>query len=269
LSLRVGAAYVAIGEIEAAMPFLNKVKDARQNSAEANHFIGRAYLKQGGLDSAQAMRYLQRAVALDPNKAEYHLYVAWAANESTPSQLGLARTHIEKALSLDKLLADAYWQRGVLARKEGQVNDAVRDLKRALELKPTRHEAHAALAETYEDKNDLAGATAEWQRAISGNDKQPYWRWKYGKILTDRGHAGEAVKHLVYAVEHGKSMQPRPGWLGSAAFEAGEALRKTGQKKEACEQYHLFVELAPSTSPDMRDAKRAQSDLACPSESGN
>lgn len=267
LSLRVGAAYVSIGEIEKAMPFLNKVKDARPNSAEANHFIGRAYLKQGGLDSAQAMRYLQRAVALDPNKAEYHLYVAWAANESTPAQLGLARTHIDKALALDKNLADAYWQRGVLERKEGQVIDAIRDLKRALELKPNRHEAHAALAEAYEDKNDMAGATAEWQRAIAGDDKQPYWRYKYGKILADRGHGGEAARHLAYAVDHGKSMQPRPGWLASAAFEAAEALRKSGQKKEACDQYRLFVELAPSTSPDMRDAKKALSDLACPADS--
>jgi tetratricopeptide (TPR) repeat protein len=266
LSLRVGAAYVTIGEVETALPFLNKVKDARPNSAEANHFLGRAYLKQGGLDTAQAMRYLQRAVALDPNKADYHLYVAWAANDSTPAQLGLARTEIEKALALDKLLAEAYWQRGVLERKEGQVNDAIKDLRRALELKPSRNEVHASLAEALEDKNDMAGATAEWQRAIAGDAKQPYWRWKYGKILADRNQSAEAAKHLSFAVENGKSMQPRPGWLGSAAFEAGEALRKTGQKKEACDQYHLFMELAPSTSPDMRDAAKAQKDLACPTD---
>ena len=266
LMLRVGAAYVAIGDVEKALPLLSKVKDQRPNSAEANHFVGRAYLKQGGLEAAAAMRYLQRAVALDPNKAEYHLYVAWAANEATPAQLGLARTHIDKALQLDKLLADAYWQRGVLLRKEGQVNDAVKDLKRALELKPARHEAHAALAEAYEDKNDVAAATSEWQRAIAGDEKPPYWRWKYGKILAEKNANGEAAKHLVYAVEHGRTAQPRPGWLGPAAFEAGEALRKTGQKKEACEHYHLYLELAAPTSPDRRDALKAQNDLGCPSE---
>ncbi|MBX3198300.1 MAG: zinc-ribbon domain-containing protein [Labilithrix sp.] len=268
LMLRVGAAYVAIGEVDKALPLLIKVKDQRPNSAEANHFVGRAYLKQGGLEAAAAMRYLQRAVALDPNKAEYHLYVAWAANEATPAQLGLARTHIDKALSLDKLLADAYWQRGVLLRKEGQVNDAVKDLKRALELKPARHEAHATLAEAYEDKNDVAAATAEWQRAIAGDEKPPYWRWKYGKILADRGSNAEAAKHLVYAVGQGRTAQPRPGWLGPAAFEAGEALQKTGQKTEACEHYQLFMELAAPTSPDRRDAIKAQSDLGCPWEGG-
>jgi cellulose synthase operon protein C len=266
LMLRVGAAYVAIGETDKALPLLIKVKDQRPNSAEANHFVGRAYLKQGGLESAAAMRYLQRAVALDPNKAEYHLYVAWAANESTPVQLGLAETHIEKALQLDKLLADGYWQRGVLERKRGQTMDAIKDLKRALELKPARHEAHAALAEAYEDKNDIGASTAEWQKAIAGDDKPAFWRFKYGKILGDKNQNAEAAKHLVYAVEHGKAAQPRPGWLAQASFEAGEALRKTGQKKEACEHYRLFMELAPMTSADRRDAIKAQNDLACPSE---
>jgi cellulose synthase operon protein C len=264
LALRVGAAFVAIGKLEEALPLLTKVKDERPNSAEANHYIGRAYLKQGGLEAAAAMRYLQRAVELDPNRAEYHLYVAWAANEANPAQLGLARTHVDKALALDNHLADAYWQRGVVERREGAVNDAIRDLKRALELKPSRHEAYATLAECYEDKNDRAAALAAWTKALAGDDKQPYWRWRYGRLLAERGQAGEAAGHLAFAVEGGKSAQPRPGWLGPAAFEAGEALRKSGQKKEACESYHLYLELSPPTAPDRRDALRATTDLGCP-----
>jgi predicted Zn finger-like uncharacterized protein len=256
LMLRVGAAYVAIGEIDKALPLLNKVKDARPNSAEANHFIGRAYLKQGGIESASAMRYLQRAVELDPNRAEYHLYVAWAANEANPAQLGLARTHVDKALALDKLLADAYWQRGVVERREGAVNDAVKDLKRALELKPSRHEAHATLAECYEDKNDTPNAMAEWARAIAGDDKEPTWRYRYGRLLLDKGQPGEAVKHLVFAVTAGKSAQPRPGWLATAAFEAGEALRKTNDRKQAADMYRFYLELAGPTQPDVKDARR-------------
>jgi tetratricopeptide (TPR) repeat protein len=263
LKLRIGASYVAIGEAEKAIPLLTQVKDKRPNSAEANHFVGRAYLMQGGLETAQAMRYLRRAVDLDPNKAEYHLYVAWAANDVIPAQIGLARTHIEKALALDKLLADAYWQRGVLLQKEAQLNDAIKDLRKALELKPSRIEAHATLAECLENKNDVAGAMSEWQKAIAGNDKQPTWRAKYGKLLAVKGNNAEAAKHLVYAVENGKSMQPRPGWLGATAFEAGEALRKIGQKKEACEHYQLFMELAPPNAPDRRDATRAMTDLGC------
>ena len=264
LKMRVGAAYVVIGEIDKALPLLNKVREARPNSAEANHFLGRAYLKQGGLDQNKALPYLQRAVALDPNKAEYHLYVAWAANEA--AQLGLARTEIDKALALDKLLADAYWQRGVLERKESQVNDAVKDLKHALDLKPGRLEAHAALAEAYEDKNDTTGAMMEWQRAISGDDKQPYWRWRYGKLLADRNQNADAATHLAFAVDNGKSLQPRPAWVTQAAFEAGEALRKTGKKTDACADYKFFIDTASPGSADRKDAVNGMAALACPAD---
>lgn len=266
LMLRVGAAYVSIGEVEKALPLLGKVKDQRPNSAEASHFIGRAYLKQGGLESAAAMRYLKRAVELDPNKAEYHLYVAWAANESTPAQLGLARVHVDKALALDRLLADGYWQRGVVLLREGAINDALKDLKHALELKPSRHEAHAALAEAYEQKNDVPAAMGEWARAIAGDDKVPLWRFKYGVILLDKGNAAEAAKHLAFATDAGKKAQPRPGWLGRAAFEAAEAQRKTGQKPAAIESYNLFLELASTNDPNRREALRALKDLGAPYE---
>ena len=256
LQLRVGAAYVSIGEVDKALPLLNKVKDQRPNSAEANHFIGRAYLRKGGIEGNSAMRYLQRAVELDPNRAEYHLYVAWAANEATPAQLGLARTEVDKALSLDRLLADGYWQRGVVSLREGAVNDAIKDLKHALELKPSRFEAHAALAECDEQKNDLAGAMGEWAKAISGDDKIAVWRYHYGRLLLDKNQAGEAAKHLAFALDDGKKQQPRPGWIGRCAFEAGEALRKTGQKAQAVEAYQFYFDVAPSSDPDRKDALR-------------
>jgi Tfp pilus assembly protein PilF len=223
-------------------------------------------LKQGGLEATAAMRYLQRAVDLDPNKGDYHLYVAWAANEQSPAQIGLARKHVEKALTLDKTLADGYWQRGLVELREGALGDAVKDLKKALELKPDRIEAHAALAETYGAKNDIPLAMQEWAKAISGDDKPPSWRYQYGIILANKNQNAEAAKHLAYALDKGKSLQPRPGWLMKASFEAGEALRKSGKREDACEAYRLFMELSPPTHPDRRDATKGMTDSGCPPE---
>ncbi|MEO8801339.1 MAG: tetratricopeptide repeat protein, partial [Polyangiaceae bacterium] len=242
LALRVGAAYVAIGRPADAVPVLQKVLEKRPESAEANHYLGRALFMQGGAQEADAMRYLKRAVELDPNRAEYHLYVAWAANNAAPAQLSLAKDEIDKALGLDKLLADGYWQRGVLELKEGSIDDAIKDLKRALELKPTRFEAHATLALCFDNKNDTASEMAEWQRAIAGNDRVPEWRLRYGKLLLDRGQSAEATKHLLFAALEGEKLEPRPGWLAEAEFNAGEALRKTGQRGQAIERYKKFLE---------------------------
>ena len=61
-------------------------------------------------------------------------------------------------------------------------------------------------------------------------------------------------------------MQPRPGWLMMASFEAGDALRKTGMKADACEAFTLFMELSPPTHPDRRDAIKDMTDSGCPPE---
>jgi predicted Zn finger-like uncharacterized protein len=262
LQLRVGASYVAIGRPGDAVPMLRKVYEKRAQSAEANHFLGRALFLQGGAGSqVEAMRFLKRAAELDPNRAEYHLYVGWAANNAIPAQLGLARDAIEKALAIDKLLADAYWQRGVLERKQGAVDDAIADLKHALALKPTLTDAHAGLAECYSDKNDVGTAISEWQKALAADSSKPDWHFQYGKLLFVRGSVGDAATHLVTAADEGEKMEPKPGWLAQAEFLSGEVLRKTGKKAEAIERYRRFLEIAPSNSPDKRDAQNALADM--------
>ncbi len=261
LMLRVGAAYVVIGQTEEAVKMLTKVFEQRPNSAEANHFLGRALLRQGGLQATAAMPRLKRAAELDPNRAEYHLYVAWAANEATTPDIGLARKEVDRALELDSTLADAYWQRGIVNYKQSAVKDAERDLRKALELKPNRIEAHASMAELLEYGNNDAGALVEWSIACTAMPKNTYWRYKFGRLLQEKGKSAEAVGHLTFAVQEALTMQPRPGWISLAAFAAAEAQRKTGKKAEAIESYKLFLQNAPSSSPDRADAIAALKQL--------
>ncbi len=267
LQLRVGSAYVAIGRSDEALVMLRKVLQKRPTSAEAHHYIGRALMLRGRIDQVDALRELQKAVDLDPNRAEFHVYLAWAANDAQPAKMDLARDEIDKALALDKLNAEAYWQKGVLERIEGAFEDAIRDEKHALALRPSRYEAHATLAECYEDKNDQGTAAAEWTKAIAGDGNatnadgtvpHPYWRYAFGKLLMDHGGTAAALPHLLAAALAAEKMDPRPGWLGPVEFLTAEALRKTGgNKADTIEHYRRFLEVAPVNSPDRADAKAA------------
>jgi tetratricopeptide (TPR) repeat protein len=270
LQLRVGSAYVVIGRPDDALPMLRKVLEKRPTSAEAHHYIGRALMLRGRAEQVDALRYLKRAVDLDPNRAEFHVYLAWEANEATPAQLELARDEIDKALALDKLNAEAYWQKGVLERMEGAIEDAIKDARHALELRPSRHEAHATLAECFEDKNDPGTAMVEWTRAIAGDGSapsgdgtisHPYWRYKYGKLLLERGNVGAALAQLLPAATTSEKMDPRPGWLAPVEFLTAEALRKSGKGRDAIEHYRRFLEIAPVNSPDRVDAQTALTQL--------
>jgi tetratricopeptide (TPR) repeat protein len=199
------------------------------------------------------------------------VYLAWAANDAQPAQLEVARDEIDKALALDRMNPEAYWQRGVLERMEGAIDDSIKDERRALELRPSRYEAHATLAECYEDKNDEATALGEWAKAIAGDSgasradaetPHPYWKYKYGKLLLDRGNAGAALAQLLPAATTTEKYSQRPGWLAPLEFLTAEALRKLGRTADAVEHYRRYLEIAPVNSPDRLDAQHALQQLS-------
>ncbi len=267
LQLHVGEALVLIGKVDEALKTLNKVIVKRSSSAEANHFLGRALFMQG-VDTQAAKRYLEHAVEIDPNQAEYHLYVAWIANES--NDLGTADAEIRKALAINKLLPEAYWQRGAVERVRTAVDDAIKDLKTALQLKPTLYQADAELALCYADKNEQNLAMAEWQRALNGDGDRPMWNYQYGKLLLEKGNYAAAAPHLLTAVgwtektADGDRTAPVPFWAIPAEFSTAVALQKTGKRKDAIEHYNRFLDHAAPNSPDKRDALAALRALGAP-----
>src|SRR5205823_6440180 len=131
---------------------------------------------------------------------------------------------------IDKNLADAYWQRGELAYKKGNVSEALTDLETALKKRPSRYEAYATMALCYMDQTELDKAEAAWQKAIEGNDQMPEWHYRLGKILKDRGKKEDALPHFLMAVELiNQAIEDKktgsPPWLAQADYELGEALR--------------------------------------------
>jgi tetratricopeptide (TPR) repeat protein len=255
--LRVGCGQVAAGSTERAADLLRKVLAQRPQSAETNHCLGRALLIHGNL--ADAMKKLERAAELDPNRAEYFLYVGWGANEAGDG--AKAQQALQRALALDKGLADAYWQRGVLAYRQGRVKDAVADLRRALELKPSRREAHAALADAYYDLGMEAEALGEWRVAVEANPDDARWRFRFGKLLAANNNGEAAMVHLTRAVQLAERENPKPRWL----WDAHLLLARTyGARAEAVPHWEAFLRAAPLDSPYRPEAEQALRTLGKP-----
>jgi predicted Zn finger-like uncharacterized protein len=256
LKLRVGSTQVIAGHAKEAEKILEEVRKERPNSAEANHFLGRALLVKH-TNLAEAMRYLELAVNIDSNRAEYLLYVGWAANEL--AQPAKATAALNKAIELDHELGDAYWQRGILLQKQGATMDALADLKTALEKRPSRFEAYATVALCYGDLQKWADAEGAWRHAIAGDDGNAEWHYRLGKVLTSHGGAAAALPELERSVEiaEGPDQLPMP-WLYDAHFLLGEALRsRPPSKAKAIEHYKRFLELAPRDNAYIKDARAA------------
>ncbi|WP_437590783.1 tetratricopeptide repeat protein [Sorangium sp. So ce1000] len=259
LKLRVGSTQVMAGHASQAEPILRDVLKDRANSAEANHFLGRALLVRG-TNTAEALRFLERAAEIDPNRAEYHLYVGWGANET--GQTARAEMALRRALELDAELGDAYWQRGVLLQKQGASRDALADLKIALEKRPSRYEAYATMALCYQDQGNWAAAEEAWRKAIASNDKVPEWHYRLGKIYASRGNRAGAASEMEQAVTLGEAPdRSTPPWLFDAHFLLAEALRATNDREKAILHYQRFLETAPTDNAYRRDAEQALESL--------
>jgi len=99
-------------------------------------------------------KMFRRSIALDSTFAEAHaalarVYIAQVFNAGPSTELREhAAAEIARALALDSGSAEAYYARGDLAytREEGwRLEDALRDYRRALALKPNDADVHGAL----------------------------------------------------------------------------------------------------------------------------
>ena len=253
MQLRVGAAYVGAGRGEEGYATLKPVYDARQNSAEVNHYLGRALLLMGGAHLAEATQRLRKAVDIDPTRAEYHLYLAWAGTEAQDWKLG--ETEVDKALQLDQLLGDGYWQKAVIEEVKGEVDTAIQDATRALQLHPARDEAHATLAKCYADKNQADKALAEWAIATSRMPEKPDWQYLYGRLLHEKGNYTQALLHVLNAAKAAEATTPSPGWAAHAEFLTADCLRRQGSKADAKEHLIRYLNMGERSSPDYKDAQ--------------
>lgn len=235
LKLRIGSTQVIAGAAKQAEPLLKEVLRDRQNSAEANHFLGRAMLLTSS-NLNEAIRLLKRAVEIDGNRAEYHLYLGWAA--ITTAQYGLAKDELAKAIELDPTLGDAYWQRGVLLSRQGACNDAIKDLETALEKRKSRFEAYATLGYCYGQLNNNSKAEESYRKAIAGNPDVAEWHNAVAVILANKNDS-KAIEEFEKAIELTQNVDPKPGWYAKAHYWLGKLYESTAKDKAAshCKEY--------------------------------
>jgi tetratricopeptide (TPR) repeat protein len=256
LKLRIGSTQVISGNPKQALVLLQDVIAKRPRSAEVNHFYGRARLFTDA-EPREALQHLQLAVQLDPNRAEYFLYVAIAANQIP--DLNTASEAVDKALALDQNYGEAYWQKGVILQKSGKTRDALDVLDIAIKKNPTLHEAYAAMARCYQDQSDYAAAEQAWRKAIEGNDRVAEWHFRLGKILVDKGAKEEATPHLLKAVDLIPE-KPWPAWLWNANLLLAEGLRESDPKR-ALKAYQDFMKLTNSENAYREEAAQAIKDI--------
>jgi tetratricopeptide (TPR) repeat protein len=169
---------VAAGDFDAARALAGAVLEERPASARAAFLVGLAHHKQKNYGAAEP--FFDRALALGPTFepfAPVFYFRAWCRYyRGDPAG---ARADFEAHLRLAPDEADSWFGLGLIALDEGRLDDAERDLGRALRMgaerleagdegrRPDVPKAHARLADVRLQRDDLDGARRELEAAVA------------------------------------------------------------------------------------------------------
>jgi serine/threonine-protein kinase len=205
---------------------------------------GRYYLnRQTKTDNETAIESLNRAVASDPDFAgawaELAQAYVWRLFLFAPDQKDLnekAFVAVEKALTLDPDLAEAYLARGRLLWTPSNHfphDRAIQEYRHALALNPSLDEARNQLAVVLNHVGLLDEAHEELKKALAANPANNLARFRVGETLLFEGKYEEALTAL-------RNVPPdvNPSLIG---HQIVLALINLGRREEAAATIEKFL----------------------------
>jgi TolB-like protein/tetratricopeptide (TPR) repeat protein len=181
-------AYAALAETYAVIAGWG-YRSPMEMNVEARRLALRALELDGGLAEAytvlagqewtpganweKAEELFQRAIELNPNYASAHQWYSEYISEL--GRFSEARAYIEHAKRLDPLSRIIYMSSGVLYRYEKRCDEAIKELRRSLDLDRSFAEPHRWIAWCYLDLDKVPEAVEEYKKMLSVNEEtRPY-----------------------------------------------------------------------------------------------
>ncbi len=257
LIVRVATTLVALGNFGDADQMLRSVVVDHSSNADAQYTMGRARL--GEDNYVDAVHYLDRAIELNPTKAEYKAYAAEAHRRAGDVQRALQLA--EQSIELDPSFPRGYWVRAEIRLHRGDASDALSDINRATQLDPRFWAAYA----TWADIDDALGRRSEsirlYRFAIERDGRHGDWHYSLGRLLADAGDEGAARAAFQRAREIGNGVAPVPSWFVQATRALADIERERHNRAEAQRLYTEYLRFVPSGSAAYNSAAMALSDM--------
>jgi len=225
--------YFDSGDIDHAVPLLEKVYPARKDDPVVVAHLGLAYLRQNKDDKALAM--LTRWAELEP-KSPDALYFKGKASVYVAS---------DSFAQLSKAAPDSYRMfqlRAEMLRQQGLTPAAINEYKKAISQKPEAAGLHYALGTLYREAGRPEEALAEFdaELKISPNDAMTYYL--IGDIYLLQNKLEAAQQSLAQALQ----LQPQ---LADAQLDLAKTYHSQAKTDEAIKLLKSVV----TADPDRED----------------
>ena len=166
--LELGRALVHVQRYQEALPVLRTAAEQNPKSGMAHYELGLALIKTGQWEAA--LPEMEAAVVCTPNSAQLHFYAG--AVHLRLKHIPEARAEFENSLKIDPDHFLANLKFGEMLLREGDAAGALPRLIQATKVDPKSGEAHAALADAYEQLGQMQNANRERAKAAEAKPQK-------------------------------------------------------------------------------------------------
>jgi serine/threonine protein kinase/Flp pilus assembly protein TadD len=190
---------------------------------------------------SSAITLLRQAQIRHPDDFWINTNLGLRLDEMHPPRSAEAARFFMSAMGLRPQSPGAVYNVGYALKTEGQLQESVAALRRAIELKPEYVDAYIILAEALEEQGNLAEAEEQLRRAIQ---LQPHFAFAHnnlGNNLVKQKRLDEAVQ------EYRRAIQLNPS-LHEGYYNLGRALTRQRDYPGAIEAYRRAIKLRPDSA---------------------
>jgi predicted O-linked N-acetylglucosamine transferase (SPINDLY family) len=232
--LQEGIAHHSHSRLEAARAAYQKVLQAQPQNSRAWHLLGVVASQTG--QPTLAIEFIGKALALDPDNAEFHTNLGNTLYELKRYEAAIAS--YDAALALNPNFAGGFYNRAMALYDLSRFEAAVASFDQAIALNPDHARAHNQRGNALHDLRRFEAALASYAKAIS---LQP----NYADAHNGQGNALLELEQYEAALAgFERAIALQPGYA-DAHNNRGNALFELGQVEAALASYQTAVALQP------------------------
>lgn len=236
-------AYVNAENYTAALATANDLLNHGYRTAELAELAATAYQKSGR--TQEAYNALRLAAHLNPKNEDAYIELCEMALDKDDYDLGLQIADI--GISNLPASGHLYLQRGVMRAMKGQFGEAEKDFTRASELDPSEVLPDVALGLVAMQTGNLDGAVRNLRRAVARHPDNYLAQYWFSKALEHAGAAPGTKEgaEVLSALE--ESVRLNPNFWHSRA-DLGKTLLDNGKVEPAIVQLQKAADLNPTAT---------------------
>jgi len=255
---------------------INAYKRALELDADCaaiDHSLGFAYYKEGDFELARDA--LQKAIELNPMNATYRYVLGqlledWSELEGAWEE---AIRQFTRTLELDASYIEAWYNRGLLYDKLGELEKACEDFKQVIARMPTFHAARHNLGVLYIKRQQWDEAKQVFEEILKIDPREPDAHYHLAEVyLNQSGDMDGAIHSLQYAIErdaehldarfelgllYAKGRYHRPDYRQKAIDQFMELIKRNNELQTFDGLDRVFFILGSLYDDDPKDADLA------------